>query len=68
VAISIAVPRFTPARTAVIVWVALTAIFWGNLFRFNPSLVDGVYDDTSEASVVGRLARAEVDGYFTVLN
>ena len=47
-----------------IVWVALTAIFWGNLFRFNPSIIDGVYDDTSEASVVGRLARAEVDGYF----
>jgi hypothetical protein len=48
----------------VIVWVALTAIFWGNLFRFNPSLVDGVYDGTSEASVVGRLARAAADGFF----
>ena len=47
-----------------IVWVALTAIFWGNLFRFTPSMIDGVYDGTSEASVVGRMARAEVDGYF----
>jgi len=41
----------------VIVWVVLTAIFWGNLFRFYPSMIDGVYDGTSEASVVGRLAR-----------
>lgn len=55
---------FRPARMAVIVWIALTAVFWGNLFRFTPSMIDGVYDDTSEASVVGRLARAEVDGFF----
>jgi hypothetical protein len=27
-------------------------------------MIDGVYDGTSEASVVGRMARAEVDGYF----
>jgi hypothetical protein len=56
--------RIRPARMAVIVWVALTAIFWGNLFRFHPSMIDGVYDDTSEASVVGRLARAAADGFF----
>src|ERR1700676_3328092 len=55
---------FRPARIAVIVWIVLTAIFWGNLFRFHPSMIDGVYDDTSEASVVGRLARAAADGFF----
>jgi hypothetical protein len=49
---------------AVIVWIALAAIFWGNLFRFHPSMIDKVYDDTSEASVVGRLARAAADGFF----
>ena len=60
----IAGSRFRPARMAVIVWVALTAIFWGNIFRFHPSMIDGVYDGTSEASVVGRLARAAADGFF----
>ena len=57
--------RLRPAQIAVIVWVALAAIFWGNLFRFHPSMIDGVYDDTSEASVVGRLARAAADGLFS---
>ena len=56
--------HFRPARIAVIVWVVLTAIFWGNLFRFHPNLIDRVYDDTSEASVLGRLARAAADGFF----
>ncbi|MDB5552064.1 MAG: hypothetical protein JWL86_2048 [Rhizobium sp.] len=55
---------FRPARIAVIVWVALTAIFCGNLFRFNPAQIDGVYDTTSEASVIGRLARVAADGFF----
>ena len=51
-------------------WVAisaclvLTAIFWGNLLRFHPRFIDNVYDTTSEASVVGRLARAAADGVF----
>jgi hypothetical protein len=48
----------------VITWIILTAIFCGNLFRFYPSMIDGVYDGTSEASVVGRLARAAADGFF----
>ena len=56
--------RLSPARVALIVWIALAAIFWGNLFRFYPSQIDGVYDGTSEASVVGRLARAAADGLF----
>ncbi len=56
--------RFRPALVAVIVWTVLTLIFWGNLFRFHPSMIDDVYDGTSEASVVGRLARAAADGYF----
>jgi hypothetical protein len=56
--------RLSPARVALIVWIALAAVFWGNLFRFHPSLIDGVYDGTSEASVVGRLARAAADGFF----
>lgn len=60
----IAGSRFRPAHIALIVWVALAAIFWGNLFRFYPSMIDGVYDTTSEASVVGRLARAAADGFF----
>ena len=47
-----------------IVWIALTAIFMSNPFRFYPSMLDGVYDETSEASVVGRLARAAADGFF----
>jgi hypothetical protein len=53
-----------PAHTALVAWIVLTLIFWGNLFRFHPSMIDQVYDDTSEASVVGRLARAAADGYF----
>ena len=51
-------------KVAAIVWIALAAIFWGNLFRFYPSIIDGVYDGTSEASVVGRLARAAADRLF----
>jgi hypothetical protein len=56
--------RFRPVHVAVIVWIALSVIFWGNLFRFHPSMIDRVYDQTSEASVVGRLARASADGFF----
>lgn len=58
--------RFKPgfAWVAVIAAIVLTAIYWGNLFRFSPRLIDRTYDDTSEASVVGRLARAAADGLF----
>ena len=43
-----------PASIAVVAAIVLTAIYWGNLFRFSPSMIDRTYDDTSEASVVGR--------------
>jgi hypothetical protein len=56
--------RLRPAQVAVVVWIALSVVFWGNLFRFHPSMIDRVYDDTSESSVVGRLARAAADGFF----
>ena len=56
--------RLRPAWIAVVTCVVLTAVFWANLFRFSPALIDPVYDTTSEASVVGRLARAAADGYF----
>ena len=55
---------FKPAHIALVAWIVLSVIFWGNLFRFHPSMIDGVYDQTSEASVVGRLARAAADGFF----
>jgi hypothetical protein len=53
-----------PAHIALAAWIVLTLVFWGNLFRFHPSMIDGVFDGTSEASVVGRLARASADGFF----
>ncbi len=56
--------RLRPAWIAAVTCIVLTAIFWGNLFRFYPSIIDPVYDGTSEGSVVGRLARAAADGYF----
>jgi hypothetical protein len=56
--------RLRPAWIAAIACIVLTAIFWGNLFRFSPALMDPVYDTTYEAFVVGRLARAAADGYF----
>jgi hypothetical protein len=55
---------FRPAWIAAVTCIVLTAIFWGNLFRFSPALMDPVYDTTYEAFVVGRLARAAADGYF----
>jgi len=54
----------TPAHWVLIIWVVLAVIFWANLFRFHPSAIDGVYDDTSEGLVIGRLARAAADGIF----
>jgi hypothetical protein len=53
-----------PAHIALVAWIVLSVIFWGNLFRFHPTMIDGVYDETSEASVIGRLARAAADGFF----
>ena len=60
--------RAGAAWVAVIACVGLTAIFWGNLFRFHPSLIDRCYDDTSEAAVVSRMARAAADGLFKNTN
>jgi hypothetical protein len=62
----VTVGRFEPRPSwvAIIAAIVLTAIYWGNLFRFSPSMIDRTYDDTSEASVVGRLARAATDGVF----
>ena len=57
-------PRLRPAWIAAATCIVLTAIFWGNLFRFYPSRIDPVFDTTSEALLVGRLARAAADGYF----
>jgi hypothetical protein len=47
-----------------IVWVVLTFVYWGNLFRFHPAMIDQSYDDTSEGLVIGRMARAAADGIF----
>jgi hypothetical protein len=55
----------SPAHWVLIVWVVLTVVFWANLFRFHPSAIDGIYDDTSEGVVIGRLARAAADGVFS---
>ena len=57
-----AVSKLGPARWAVIAWVVLAGIFWGNLFRFHPSMIDRSYDDTSEQLVIGRMARTAADG------
>jgi hypothetical protein len=56
--------RLRPTGIAVLTCIVLTAIFWGNLFRFSPALIDRGYDTTSDAIVIGRLARAAADGYF----
>jgi len=42
----------------------LAFIFWANVFRFSPQLIDDVYDATSEALVVAQLGRATVEGVF----
>src|ERR1700738_375534 len=56
--------RLRPAWIAAVTCIVLTAIFWGNLFRFSPARMEPVYDATYESFVVGRLARAASDGYF----
>lgn len=53
-----------PAHWVLIVWVALGVMYWGNVFRFHPSMIDRSYDDTSEGLVIGRMARAAADGLF----
>jgi hypothetical protein len=61
---SLTTGKLRPALWVLIVWVVLSAIYWGNLFRFHPSLIDRSYDDTSEGLVIGRMARAAADGLF----
>jgi hypothetical protein len=56
--------RLRPAHVAIVACVVLTTIFWGNLFRFHPAMIDHGYDSTSDGLVVGRLARAAADGVF----
>jgi hypothetical protein len=46
----------------VIVVALLTIVFWGNILRFYPRLIDRTYDDTSEGLVIGRLARSAAQG------
>ena len=47
----------------IVVAALLTTIFWGNVFRFSPGLIDRTYDTTSDGLVIGRLARAAADGF-----
>ena len=51
------------APLLLIVLALLTIIFWGNVFRFSPGLIDRTYDTTSDGMVIGRLARAAADGF-----
>ena len=60
--IHLAILKLRPARWAVIAWVVLAGIFWGNVFRFHPLMIDQSYDDTSEQLVIGRMARSAADG------
>jgi hypothetical protein len=51
------------APLLMIVLALLTIIFWGNVFRFSPGLIDRTYDGTSDGMVIGRLARSAADGF-----
>jgi hypothetical protein len=51
------------APLLLIVLALLTIIFWGNVFRFSPGLIDRTYDGTADGTVIGRLARAAADGF-----
>lgn len=47
----------------IIVLALLTTIFWGNVLRFSPRLIDRTYDTTSDGVVIGRMARSAADGF-----
>jgi len=64
VKLNLTMRALSPAHWVLIIWVVLAVVFWANLFRFHPSAIDGIYDDTSEGVVIGRLARAAADGVF----
>jgi hypothetical protein len=40
-----------------VVWAALTIIYWSNIFRFHPEWIDLAYDSTSEELVPDRMAK-----------
>jgi hypothetical protein len=59
---NLAVRNLGTTQRLVIVLALLTTVFWGNILRFYPRLIDRTYDDTSEGLVIGRLARSAADG------
>jgi hypothetical protein len=62
VALKLAMRKLGTAPLLMIVLALLTIIFWGNVFRFSPRLIDRTYDGTSDGMVIGRLARSAADG------
>lgn len=54
----------SPKYGVLIGWIVLAVIYWGNIFRFHPSMINLSYDGTSETLVIGRMARAAADGLF----
>jgi hypothetical protein len=61
--LKLAIRNLGTAPLLLIVLALLTIIFWGNVFRFSPGLIDRTYDTTSDGVVIGRLARAAADGF-----
>jgi hypothetical protein len=59
----LAIRNLGTAPLLMIVLALLTIIFWGNVFRFSPGLIDRTYDGTSDGMVIGRLARSAADGF-----
>src|SRR5664279_804470 len=59
----LAIKNHGTAPLLLIVLALLTIIFWGNVFRFSPGLIDRTYDTTSDGVVIGRLARAAAEGF-----
>jgi hypothetical protein len=56
-------PDTTQHLILIVVVTLLTTIFWGNVLRFSPRLVDRTYDTTSEEVVIGRMTRSAADGF-----
>ena len=49
---NLAIGNLGTTQRLVIVLALLTTVFWGNILRFYPRLIDRTYDDTSIALVV----------------
>jgi len=49
---NLAIGNLGTTQRLVIVLALLTTVFWGNILRFYPRLIDRAYDDTSIALVV----------------